>query len=507
MRLTVVRGPSPAGPFDLHEGTNHAGRDPACEVCLPSKRVSRKHAIFEVKDGQVEVRDLGSHNGILSGSGARVDTLALPNGGRVQVGDYLLKLESADEELDLEEDDISLDDETADSEGAAPPPFPPPAAPPRAAFPPPPKPFSPQAEPARPQPRSPTLAPVPEPAPAAGGVVPPPPKLPFAPASGFGGFGKRPLDPARSIIAEPEPAPPAPPAPWIPDAKPAAPPPPPQPTAPAPPPPVRPASLPSPKIEEPTRPELRPEPRPPSTGFPWMLQAILVLMLALGLLVCSPIGGIVDLIWSTRTAVTEVSIQRGVALAESLANRNAQPLADQRGIALETTFLLERAGVRAALVADPRGTVLAPAEKLRTSVSSQPAYAEASRTGEPATVEVGDLVQIAVPVRAQVGGAGPRQIVGYVLIDYDASEIGDQVASPILAAFQAFFVLGVFVAILIGGVWWLLLRPLAALREETELALLGDTHEVVAPVRLAHFEQLAHSINRLAARARGSSRR
>jgi hypothetical protein len=65
----------------------------------------------------------------------------------------------------------------------------------------------------------------------------------------------------------------------------------------------------------------------------------------------------------------------------------------------------------------------------------------------------------------------------------------------------------VFVAILIGGVWWLLLRPLAALREETELALLGDTHEVVAPVRLAHFEQLAHSINRLAARARGNARR
>ncbi|MFN7144376.1 MAG: hypothetical protein ACK4YP_11410, partial [Myxococcota bacterium] len=240
-------------------------------------------------------------------------------------------------------------------------------------------------------------------------------------------------------------------------------------------------------------------------GFPWLVQAALLVLTIVGLVLCAPMGGVFSLVSARSESVEQVSLLRGVALTESLANRNAQPLADQRGLALDTTFLLERAGVRTAMVADKTGVVMAPAEKLRTSVAGLPAYTEASKTGDVATAGIDEgLYQIAVPIRAQVGGAGPRQIVGYALVDYDPAAVTEEVGSPIVGAVAGFAVAGLVAALVVGGGWWLVLRPLVALREETELALLGDQHDVVSPVRLPQMEQLAHSINRLVARARAS---
>jgi len=41
------------------------GRDPACDIVLASKEVSRKHARFYVRAGDLVVEDLGSHNGVV----------------------------------------------------------------------------------------------------------------------------------------------------------------------------------------------------------------------------------------------------------------------------------------------------------------------------------------------------------------------------------------------------------------------------------------------------------
>ena len=71
MQITVLRGPLATGPFTLRPGDNIAGRSGECEVCLPSKRVSRHHCVFTVGDGRVDVRDLGSHNGIVDGNTGR----------------------------------------------------------------------------------------------------------------------------------------------------------------------------------------------------------------------------------------------------------------------------------------------------------------------------------------------------------------------------------------------------------------------------------------------------
>lgn len=40
-----------------------AGRHASCDAQLPSSRVSRRHCCLAVSDGEVIVRDLGSHNG------------------------------------------------------------------------------------------------------------------------------------------------------------------------------------------------------------------------------------------------------------------------------------------------------------------------------------------------------------------------------------------------------------------------------------------------------------
>jgi hypothetical protein len=240
-------------------------------------------------------------------------------------------------------------------------------------------------------------------------------------------------------------------------------------------------------------------PAPAASGIPWLAQAAVVVLAAVG----SMLFGVFALLWVGAGEIDEMSLLRGIAIADTLANRNATPLADQRGIALDTAFVLERDGVRAAVLCDPRGTVLAPAEKLRTSIAALPAYAEASRTGDVATAETEDATwAIVVPVRAQVGGTGPRQIVGYALLEYDPAAVTAGLASPAFGVVVALVLALVAVTILGFGGWWLLLRPLVALREETELALHGDAHQVVSPMRLAQMEQLAHSINRVVTRAR-----
>jgi pSer/pThr/pTyr-binding forkhead associated (FHA) protein len=58
------------------------GRHPQCDTRLTSLRVSRRHCCISVVDGEVEVRDLSSTNGILINGH---QTLA----GRLRPGDVL----------------------------------------------------------------------------------------------------------------------------------------------------------------------------------------------------------------------------------------------------------------------------------------------------------------------------------------------------------------------------------------------------------------------------------
>ena len=91
MKLVFLQGPDTSQQeVSLSAGQNIAGRDPANAIHLPSRRVSRKHCVFEVAGMQTVVRDLGSSNGVIV-EGHRVQQAALTHGQRIQVGDYLLQ--------------------------------------------------------------------------------------------------------------------------------------------------------------------------------------------------------------------------------------------------------------------------------------------------------------------------------------------------------------------------------------------------------------------------------
>ena len=79
----------------LGDGELLIGRDAGCDVVLKSKDVSRRHARFFVKAGQLHVEDLGSHNGVFV-RGARIERPAqLGPGAPVEIGDVEVAVAAA----------------------------------------------------------------------------------------------------------------------------------------------------------------------------------------------------------------------------------------------------------------------------------------------------------------------------------------------------------------------------------------------------------------------------
>lgn len=93
-RLEVVHGPpNVLGKiFTLLPGRrNVVGRDAACEVSIPSDRVSRRHCQLEPGPGGYVLEDLGSSNGTLVNQ-ERIPSKRLLRGGEyIQTGDCLLR--------------------------------------------------------------------------------------------------------------------------------------------------------------------------------------------------------------------------------------------------------------------------------------------------------------------------------------------------------------------------------------------------------------------------------
>lgn len=534
----VVRGPENVGPFDLKDGPMVVGRDPACAIFLPSKRVSRKHAVVLVAGESVTMRDLGSQNGIVDADGARVKHAVLEPGGRIQVGDYVLMIEAplagVEDDLLLEDDasadsgdldDILLTDDESLTPAAPIPPvhrpmpasisgsrnpivvpapvpnFSPPLPGPAASV-------APVAAP--PVAAPPVVAPSPPP-PAAPPVAAPSPSrmpagpLPFGPPTGgFGGFGAASPAPPPPLAPPPRPAPAE-----VTDGGPVT-------TPPTAPPPlaVAPAAPPSafavaPSVSPIVQPIAGESPPPaipvtPAAGLGFFPQLAVLLSVVIGIVLCAPIGGIFSQLSAGSAAVTEASLQRGEQIADALGNRNAQAIAENRNMMMDTSFIADRAGVRGVMLTDNRGIVLAPNEKLRTTIAGHESYLAAMKAHDVARVEMEDgLYEIVAPVRAEItAGSGARQIVGFAFIEYDPSVVTDALLNPWLRRFAGLAVAVLAAGVVLAGGWWLVLRPIHSIREETELALHGDTARVSAPIRWQPYEALAHSINRVLTRAR-----
>jgi len=80
--------------FLLANGLYIVGRDPTCDLTLDSRRVSRRHMSCTVTEGQVQVKDMGSRNGIAVG-GVQVREAVLRDGDEVQIGDVVLEFQGA----------------------------------------------------------------------------------------------------------------------------------------------------------------------------------------------------------------------------------------------------------------------------------------------------------------------------------------------------------------------------------------------------------------------------
>jgi hypothetical protein len=93
-RLEVVHGPpNVLGKiFSLQPGRrNVIGRDAACEVSIPSDRVSRRHCHVEPQQGGWLLEDLGSSNGTLVNQERIQQRRQLRGGEYIQAGDCLLR--------------------------------------------------------------------------------------------------------------------------------------------------------------------------------------------------------------------------------------------------------------------------------------------------------------------------------------------------------------------------------------------------------------------------------
>lgn len=87
--LIVGSGPQRGLHWSLDEGVVEAGRNPDAAIFLDDVTVSRHHASFEVTDGTLVVRDLGSTNGTYV-NGRRVELTRLEPGDEVIVGRFHL---------------------------------------------------------------------------------------------------------------------------------------------------------------------------------------------------------------------------------------------------------------------------------------------------------------------------------------------------------------------------------------------------------------------------------
>ena len=86
--LIVASGPRRGLHWPLSNGIE-AGRDPDAAIFLDDVTVSRRHCMFLIQDGFLEVRDLGSTNGTYV-NGTRSDQAELQPGDQVFIGRFRL---------------------------------------------------------------------------------------------------------------------------------------------------------------------------------------------------------------------------------------------------------------------------------------------------------------------------------------------------------------------------------------------------------------------------------
>ena len=91
LAIKFLSGPKAGQEVLLQDGLMTLGRDASCQIHLPSKSVSKKHAQITVKNNQVEIEDLNSRNGLFY-NGKKIRHKILRAGDRIILNDIVFEI-------------------------------------------------------------------------------------------------------------------------------------------------------------------------------------------------------------------------------------------------------------------------------------------------------------------------------------------------------------------------------------------------------------------------------
>ena len=525
MKLVFLQGPDTSKKeVELVSGQNIAGRDPANEIHLPSRRVSRKHCVFVVNGNHAVVRDLGSSNGVIV-EGHRVQEATLASGQRIQVGDYLLQYHHQEAPVEPE---LSLDSAPVQHGGFS-------DKSPGMSFG--------QDAPAEANPFG--SLPSSEPSPAQPLSESPFGALPGSEQGGFGGslsgeespfgspqsenqnpFGELPAQSEDGPFGQVTATAPEPESPFgsLPPA---------DPNAHGgfggggfsggfqenygqrPPEGASGSSAPPPAQEEPR--ERSAAERvfhdllQSLSRIPWTSRFAGLLAGSMLLVMLAPGGGILSILSKAESTLERMSAAHALELTRVAARIN-EPLISQ-----PDTFALDKGNVSAldrvpgvspggARIVDIRGTIKLPKDQVGTQIdgiNSLINRAMASRKTE--YTQSGGKLSILAPIRYESETSGPAQVVGGLYVDYEISEFVNDTGRPSSLALVAFIVIGLIFVAIFMVTWRMTNVPVRHVQEETELAMKGNIPEVTTVSHWPEMETLVHSINRVLRRAGSGS--
>lgn len=86
--LVLVKSDGTLKDVPLRPGTNLVGRESEAQIRIPASGVSRRHCSFEVRNGDVILRDLKSRNGTYV-NGERIEERALKAGDAIAIDEFV----------------------------------------------------------------------------------------------------------------------------------------------------------------------------------------------------------------------------------------------------------------------------------------------------------------------------------------------------------------------------------------------------------------------------------
>ena len=85
--LVTLSGATGGCEYEIERDRTNIGRGPDVDLAFDDSSMSREHAAFEIMDGAMRIRDLGSTNGVQV-NGSAVLQAELKHGDRIVLGDH-----------------------------------------------------------------------------------------------------------------------------------------------------------------------------------------------------------------------------------------------------------------------------------------------------------------------------------------------------------------------------------------------------------------------------------